>query len=81
MLLLVGEFGGESLDEGAVAVEVVPVGFGEDFQDPFGGWCGAVAELWVEADLGGAGLAHPVTGFSVDEGADGYGQELAVGCR
>jgi hypothetical protein len=78
LLLLVGEFGCEILDEGAVAVEAVPTGRGEDFQDPFGGWCGAVAELWVEGDLVGVGLAHPVSGFAFDEGADEEGQELAA---
>jgi len=70
LLLLVGEFGRESLDEDAVAVALVSAGGLEDFQDTFGGRCGAVAELGVEGDLGGVGFAHPVAGFAFDEGAD-----------
>lgn len=67
---MVGEFGCECLGEVAVAVEVVPTGCGEDFQDPFGGRGCAFAELWVEGDRVGVGLAHTVAGFAFDEGAD-----------
>ena len=70
LLLLVGELGRESLDEVAVAVELVSAGGLEDFEDPFGGCCGAVAEFWVVGDLVGVGLAHPVAGFAFDEGGD-----------